>query len=505
MVELVASDFVRQLALISRKFAKIAAALLLVSVVSSCAIYDLFGRSESNRLHQLVSQNGVLSTTLVAQHTKVELGGTILDGMTYNGDFAGPVMRVRQGDVLKVKLVNHLDQLTNLHFHGLHTTPLGYSDNVHLTVAPGQSIDYEVPIPVTQPPGLYWYHAHIHGISEGQVMGGLSGALVVEGLEARLPALQGLKENLLVFKDLTFDDSADPTVSGQWHDRVTSINGLDSLSISSRPGETQLWRIGNHSANLPVHIKLTGHKFRVISRDGAILNQIEEADVLDLNPANRVEVLVTAGQAGQYEAVATGVPTGVGPSYSLNRRLAVLTVGGDSVTIPVRPSLTEQPDMHAKSIDARREYAFTQNVDESKYYLGGRLFDAERVDLRVPLGSVEEWTIRNDTDDLHAFHIHQVHFQVVEVNGVAQPFNGYADTVRVPSRGTVKVILPFTDPAIVGRFMYHCHVLNHEDHGMMAQIEVYDPAGKVQAADWISRTICRKKPELEATWGQLLL
>ena len=118
---------------------------------------------------------------------------------------------------------------------------------------------------------------------------------------------------------------------------------------------------------------------------------------------------------------------------------------------------------------------FTQNNRKQVFYMNGQLFDAARVDVRVPLGSVEEWVIRNDTDDLHFFHIHQLHFQVTEINGAAQPFVGVWDTVNVPARGSVKIILPFTNPMIVGRFMFHCHVLSHEDRGMMSQIEVYDP------------------------------
>jgi suppressor of ftsI len=96
--------------------------------------------------------------------------------------------------------------------------------------------------------------------------------------------------------------------------------------------------------------------------------------------------------------------------------------------------------------------------------------------VRVPLGNIEEWTIRNDSDDLHVFHIHQIGFQVVEVNGKPVPFTGYVDNVLVPERGEVKLLMPFTSRLILGRFMFHCHVLRHEDNGMMANIEVYDPA-----------------------------
>src|SRR5262249_30241521 len=104
-------------------------------------------------------------------------------------------------------------------------------------------------------------------------------------------------------------------------------------------------------------------------------------------------------------------------------------------------------------------------------------FDMERVDTTVNLGDVEEWTIRNESDEMHTFHMHQVAFQVVEVNGQKTDFVGMQDNVNVPVRATVKIILAFTDPAIVGKFAYHCHVLSHEDKGMMAVIEVKPPRG----------------------------
>jgi FtsP/CotA-like multicopper oxidase with cupredoxin domain len=106
------------------------------------------------------------------------------------------------------------------------------------------------------------------------------------------------------------------------------------------------------------------------------------------------------------------------------------------------------------------------------FFIDGKTFDPNRIDTRVRLGAVEEWTIRNDSDELHDFHIHQTGFQLVEVNGVPQPLDGYYDTVNVPVRGEIKIIIPFTDPVMVGKFVYHCHLLSHEDKGMMATIEV---------------------------------
>jgi FtsP/CotA-like multicopper oxidase with cupredoxin domain len=126
-------------------------------------------------------------------------------------------------------------------------------------------------------------------------------------------------------------------------------------------------------------------------------------------------------------------------------------------------------------IDARRDVVFSEDPVTGLFFINHATFDHDRVDVKVPLGNIEEWTIRNASDELHIFHIHQVAFQVVSINGREQPFDGLVDTVNIPIHGEVKIRMAFTDPVIVGRFMFHCHILEHEDKGMMAQIEVYDP------------------------------
>ena len=126
-------------------------------------------------------------------------------------------------------------------------------------------------------------------------------------------------------------------------------------------------------------------------------------------------------------------------------------------------------------IDAQRTIIFSEDPVTGLFFINHVTFDHERVDVKVPLGSTEEWTIRNSSEELHVFHIHQLGFQVLSINGKPVPFDGLLDTVNVPIHGEVKIRMAFTDPAIVGRFMFHCHILEHEDKGMMQQIEVYDP------------------------------
>jgi FtsP/CotA-like multicopper oxidase with cupredoxin domain len=153
------------------------------------------------------------------------------------------------------------------------------------------------------------------------------------------------------------------------------------------------------------------------------------------------------------------------------------------------PAARPQRDLRTLPIDARRTMTFSEDSTSTKFYIDNKLFDHDRIDVRVPLGNVEEWTIRNQTQDFHEFHIHQIGFQVTEINGVKQDFAGLIDDADVPAMGEIKVILPFTDPIIVGKFMYHCHVLRHEDGGMMGQIEVYQRQATAAPA------ICHPPPE----------
>jgi FtsP/CotA-like multicopper oxidase with cupredoxin domain len=441
--------------------------------------------SPSDGLTEIRSVGGVLDVTLVAAPRLVRLGDVSFDGAVFNGDYAGPVLRAARGETLRVRLVNHLAEPTNLHFHGIQGSPLGNGDNVHVSVAPGGSFVYVITIPDSQTPGLYWYHVHPHGLSERQVSDGLSGALIVEGLPAMFPGLSGVTEQVLVLKDHALpdddDDDALPAPLRALHGVVQSINGQSSVTLTARPGQTQLWRFGNQSANRYAHLALQGHRFRVLARDGAAVTGAAETEQLDIPPAGRVEVLVEAGPAGNYELTGGGLMTGEGAAFRRERVLGRLAVSGEPATpLPPPTAYPARRDLRDAGIAARRLFVLSQHntakPQDQRFFIDGRTFDASRTDLRVPLGSIEEWTIRNDSDDMHVFHIHQVNFQVVAVNGAAVAFGGPLDVVRVPERGSVTIRLAFTDPRIVGRFMFHCHVLRHEDAGMMAQIEVYDPA-----------------------------
>lgn len=450
----------------ARRVWRWAAGIVAVALLSAGAM-----AGQAAALEEHVSRDGVLAVTLVAEAREVAFDGVRFPGMVYNGRYEGPVLRVRPGDMLRIHLVNRLKGPTNLHFHGIETTPRGRGDNVAILVPPGASFDYEVPIPPDQPPGLFWYHAHVHGTSEAQVMGGLSGALVVEGMAEAAPQLAGLGERILVLKDYVIEDSDDPLIEDELHGIIQSVNGRRHADFTMAPGETQIWRIGNQSSNLLFHLHLAGHRFRVIAEDGGLRRYEDVQEVLHLRHGTRVEVLVEAGAPGDYDLVSERVLTG----DKRERVLGRLHVAGPPVARGTLPEVSvSSPDLRALAITGRRSLSFTQERDETRFYIDGRTYDHARTDVTVRHGSVEEWTIRNDTDDIHTFHIHQLHFQVTAINGQPAAFTGHVDTARIPERGSVTLVIPFTGRLMVGRFLFHCHVLKHEDRGMMASIEVTD-------------------------------
>ena len=456
-------------------------AVALITATLLCSVYfdeisDTLQDKSLRNLPEISSVNGVLTVTLEAKAQKVRLGDAVVDGTVYNGEYAGPVLRVHPGDTMKIKLINHASRPMNLHFHGLETSPLDNHDNIHISAKPGETFDYEVYIPPFQPPGLYWYHDHTHGISAQNVMEGLSGALIVEGFAQQFPELSGVKEQLLVLKDYEFDDSKDPVIADYYHNNIQSINGRTFSKISMRPGETQLWRLTNQSANLYFHLSMKGHKFRIIGEDARSAMKETVVDTLDIRPATRLAVLVDAGDAGTYDLVSEKVLTGSGANRASSRVLGRVEVSGETAqTVPAIYAFPKNQDLREVKIDESRDVIFSQLNDDKNFYLNGKKFDASRIDMRIPLGNTEEWTIHNHSNDMHIFHIHQVSFQVTEIDGTPQPFNGYVDNVRVPENSTVKIIIPFTNRLIVGQFFIHCHVLKHEDNGMMAHIEIYDP------------------------------
>lgn len=430
---------------------------------------------------ELVSENGVLTASLTVGRRDVEISGSpVIGAMTFNDSFLSPTFVVKPGDTIELDLTNELDQETNLHYHGFHVTPGGESDNIFRHVMPGETAHYQLKIPANHEQGLFWYHSHAHGISESQVAAGLSGLIRIGDVATMLPYQDtDLEQRDFAIRDLQMKDNVVPASNSDMGQgtQVRLVNGQLQPTVDMQPGETQLWRIGNIGADQFYDLVLADHTFHVVGEDGNPVARVWKTNHLVLPPGKRFEVLVQAGDPGTYDL--RTVKYDQGEMAMPDELMATLNVSGDPATTkPIPESIGSFIDLANADIAKHRTETFSFGCASATCFkpeINGKLFNENVVNVTSKLGTVEEWTLRNTTGEEHPFHIHVNDFQVMSVNG--KPYNaaGYQDTVIIPAQdgttpGEVVIRMPFDDYA--GKFVFHCHILGHEDAGMMAVIEV---------------------------------
>ncbi len=443
--------------------------------------------------------NGVLQTTLHVQYGYVDIGGYHLFMRTFEGGIPGPTLRVQPGDLLRIRLVNDLPpnrdpmpmnpdvphhfNSTNFHAHGSHVSPSGISDNILREMEPGESYDIEIAFPADHTRGSLWYHPHHHGGADIQVASGMAGALIVEGDFAGVPEIAAARERVLVLSEVVFDANRTlESFDNVWPETATrflTVNGQRAPTIQMRPGEVQRWRIFHAGYQDDINMALDAHVLHAIAYDGISLAAVQRQDGILMAPGQRVDVLVQAGAPGTY--LLQGLPYDQGyPSPA--GALATIEVGGEPLTMQLPAALPGAPlkSVSDEEITGTRGITFSVDVPEFEAAAGwqefafkvdGQLFDPDQVGQRVRLGAVEEWTITNQHEHDHIFHIHTNPFQVTRVNGQPVDVPVWRDTVVVPRLGSITFRSRFED--FTGRYVLHCHMMNHEDLGMMEIVEVY--------------------------------
>lgn len=419
------------------------------------------------------STGGVLETTLEAKLGPATVAGQTVTSFVYEGSFPGPTLRLSPGETLKVKLVNSLADHTNLHTHGFHVSPQNNSDNIFLQINPGDPpFDYEYQLPANHSPGMYWYHPHGHGNTGPQCNGGMAGVILINGGLDEFPGIAGLTERLLILQATQFDGDGNlvPYNNQSNASRQRFVNGQLNPTIAIQPGETQRWRVANVSSDDFYLLALSGHALYQIASDGNPLDQVVSQNQILIGPGERVEVLVQAStQPGNYqlETLLWGVDYQAEP----NVVLATMVVGGEAMDpAPLPTSLIPYEDLRGLPVDYVRVTAFEEPGPPLYLAIDGKHFDPNRVDQTVQLGALEEWVVRNTSPHWHPFHIHVNDFQVISVNGEPVNPHGYEDTVPLPPNSETTIRMRFLDYS--GKFVYHCHILSHEDFGMMAVVEV---------------------------------
>ena len=447
------------------------------------------------------SVNGVLSTTLRVAYAYRRIGGVRLYVRSYEGGSPGPTLRVKPGDTLRIKLINDLppnrDEMpadmsqphqfnnTNFHFHGSHASPSGIADNVMRSMAPGCTYEIEIELPDDHTKGAYWYHPHHHGSADIQMASGMLGMVVVEGDFADVPEIAAARERLLVLTQVVYDAYGMvenfETLFPETATRFLAINGQRRPMIEMRPGEVQRWRILNAAYQDDMLLELEKHDLHAVAYDGIQLGAMQPLGKLLIAPGQRADLLVKAGAAGTYALNAVPYDQGhPSPTGSLAR----VVVCGAPMDMKL-PGVLPPPPLRTiedSEITNRRKLTFSATAPEADaaghwqefaFFIDGKKFDPKRIDQRVELGAVEEWTIVNTHEhDDHVFHIHTNPFQVVSVDGESLDVPEWRDSVIVARKGGQVVFrsrfLDFT-----GVYMVHCHMMNHEEMGMMQTVEVY--------------------------------
>jgi suppressor of ftsI len=423
------------------------------------------------------SANGFLTTTLRASTGPTVVAGQSVIGSTYEGTFPGPTLKVRPGDFLQIELINDLQEETNLHLHGMHVTPQTPGDNVLIHIPPGQRFTYQYFIPLDHPGGTFFYHPHLHGTVTNQLFKGMTGLLIVEGDIDALPGIAGLTEQSLILQRVSIVNGQIPTINSKSGSKGNLlVNGASQPTLFIRPGETQRWRFLNTTVATLSTVQVEGHQLTLIAQDGNTVAQPQPFSSIPLATAQRRDVLIQGGPPGTYALTFTDLQ---GPGPVTPQQFATLVVTGTPLAPQPMPTFL-LPVEDLRLVPVARQRTITFNAIGSfnsntfaghGFVIDNQSFDPNRVDQFATLGDVDEWTVRNLDIFAHPFHIHINPYLVTHING--QPFNAlsYEDTTIVPPNGgsiTFRTRYYF----FAGTYVYHCHILGHEDGGMMGVIQV---------------------------------
>ena len=440
---------------------------------------------------------------------------TLADGTVLPAQFPGVTLKLQQGDTLKLNITNSLadpnsaptppaDQLkVNFHSHGYLVSPLGTSDNVYRTMNPDGSYQTSISVPNYQPSGVGWYHVHEHGYSADQVYAGLAGIMQVGDPLDNWPQYLGKYDEKIMALTIANKQQtsgglmmASPANTGLnpspggWQ---TYVNGQLNPTMTMKPGETQIWTVGatvrNGSFNLGV-TDIDGKnpwQSTVLSYDGNDTGAVPRKYTQVL-PTGYVKDGIMALDPGARITFAVTAPTTPGTYYLVDNltlkqksaanpfAIMTITVTGNAAQepVPVFNATSLPPDLYDPllTIDQKRNFNFSTT---GGFTINGFAFPNGPM-VSIQAGQVEEWLLTNTSGVDHPFHIHQTDFAVISVNGIAvstsgdapYPYISLRDTVSIPAGGNV--VIRFRVTSIPGKYVFHCHILPHEDKGMMMSV-----------------------------------
>ncbi|GAB2634250.1 multicopper oxidase family protein [Nocardia goodfellowii] len=402
-----------------------------------------------------------------------------------NGPHLGPTLRARRGEAVAIEVRNDLPEPSTLHWHGMRV-PARMDGGPHQTIAPGGT--WAPSWTIDQPAASLWYHPHPHGGTEKHVYRGLSGFFLVDDDAADrldLPKDYGVDDIPLVIQDRRFTadgalDEAAPTDIGLLGDTVIT-NGIAGAYLRARTSRIRLRLLNGFSGRL-YHLGFADNRqFQVIGTDGGLLPKPLSLNRIQLSPGERAEIVVPirAGDTVMLRAlpienrgdidVAEAREFGFDDSFDILELRGTTSVA-DAAAVP--DALIPGAAIPTAAAVAHRRF------DLQWFQINHARMDMNRIDFTVAAGSTEVWTVRNADNWPHNFHVHDVQFRITDIDGAAPPpvLAGWKDTVYTRPGSTYTLVMRFsehTDPTYP--YMYHCHLLLHEDRGMMGQFLVLGP------------------------------
>ncbi len=459
------------------------------TLLSQCA-----SRRQSPSWQRLKSQNGRLDLSLKAQAGPIQLANQQANLLSYNGQVPGPILELRGGDRVRLTLDNQLSAPTNLHYHGLHISP--DIDNVFREIPPGEKYRYEFEVPQDHPAITGWYHPHYHLMVADQVFGGLAGPLIIRGELDEIPELQQATEAILVLQDFALDDSGEPLaihpLAERWGREGDLLlgNGQQNPVIELPQNGLLRLRLINASASRIYQLQLPEHPWYLMATDRGAIAEPRELETLTLSPGERAELLIPGDRPpGNYAIESLPYDRGTGEMMAAfgeqifqmsgvvqPRQQTIATLryvtSDRSEPLPLPKQLLPVDPLPSPS--RTREFLLDHGLDfeagVTGFTINGKSFMAGRVNTQVKLGETEDWRIINKASLDHPFHLHTNRFQVVSRNGKPEKNLAWKDTVAIAGYETVTLRVRFDD--FVGKTVYHCHILDHEDYGMMGIVEI---------------------------------
>jgi len=429
---------------------------------------------------------GLVEVNLEAKESLVNVNGTNANLLTYNDYYPAPTIIAKKDDILKVHFKNSLPAMgtnilghergvTNLHTHGLHVSPSGNSDNSMLMFMSGDPVfDYEFNLEKQYPSTLNIYHPHVHGTVAEQDWGGMVGAIVVED---DIDILKGYETHLLILKDIALSGTEpEPytSIMEYMHGKegnTVMVNGLVNPVLQIKPGQVQRWRILNASNARFYKLSLENHTMYVVGTEGGLLDKPYPVSYILLSPGERIEVLIKANQTTRnYKFISLPYDRGCG---GMGQQITLMTLSYKGKRINETIPSVINPFAERLNVTPDKTERLVLSMGKGRGYINGVTFTMENYfSIHSHIGTYEVWEIVNESGMDHPFHQHVNACQVLSISGGDSSYASlytktpsWKDVVIVPKWGSVKVLVPVMD--YDGMAMFHCHILEHEDIGMM--------------------------------------